>query len=380
MSAPRAVRFSLRRLLAVARKEFIHLRRDRRMLFVVFGAPVVQLFLLGVAANLDVLHVPLYVVDQDRTEVSRAIVNRLDAGDSFDLVGISTDPIAAERSLDRGKSEIVVFIPEGTGRTLRRNEPQDIPIWVDGTDANRAMSVQGYLAATLNRVASEYLPQDTVLPRPGLPDPRTRILYNPALASRWFMVPGVLVLVLTLITTLLSALAIVKERENGNIEQLAVSPIRPTELIIGKLAPFVVVGLIDAALVYLVTVYGFGVPFRGNLLELVAMIGIYLFSTLGMGLFVSTISATQQQAMMSAIMIIMPSFLLGGVFYPITSMPGWARVFAGFVPLRYFIAMIRGIFLKGTGFASLASESLILTALGVFMLVFAVLRFRKRSA
>jgi ABC-2 type transport system permease protein len=372
--------FHLRRLLAVGRKEFLHIRRDKRMLVVIFLAPVLQLFLLGYAANFDVLHVPLMVVDLDRSNTSRAVATRLDAGDTFDLVGTTTDPARAEKALDDGTVQIVVTVPRDAERSLKRNEAVDVPVWVDGTDANRAMAAQGYVGAALQRVSSEVMPPGLALPKPGLPDVRARVLYNPALQSRWFMVPGVLAMILTLITVLLSSMAIVKEREQGNIEQLSVSPIRPTELIVGKLAPFVVIGLMDATLVFLVTIFGFQIPFRGSLLDLVLMACLYLCSTLGMGLFVSTVSSTQQQSMMSAILILMPSFLLGGVFYPIANMPLWARVFAAFVPLRYFINMVRGLFLKGIGFSELSTESYALALLGLSMLTFAVFRFRKRSA
>jgi len=375
--------FSPRRMLAVARKEFHHLFRDPRMRPVIFVAPVLQLVVLGIAANMDVLGVDVVVVDRDRSAVSREIVERIDANAAFDVYGVTSDEAVAERALDRGQAELVVVLPEGTARGLARGEPVELPVWVDGTDTNRGMLAQGYLQSVLDRVNEDRLGLGVaslgkVLG--GLPEPRVRVLFNPALQSRWFMIPGVLVLVLAVITILLSALAVVKEKEQGTIEQLSVTPIRPTELLLGKLAPFIIVGLIVAALVTVAAVVFFGVPLLGNPLELVGMMLLFLLSTMGIGLLASTVSRTQQQALLSAVLILLPSMLLGGVFYPISNMPLWAQRLADFTPIRWFIAMVRAVFLKGVGFETLWREAIILGAIGVVVLGFAVFLFRKRSA
>ncbi|MBW2256693.1 MAG: ABC transporter permease [Deltaproteobacteria bacterium] len=375
--------FSLRRMRAVARKEFHHLFRDPRMRPVIFVLPVIQLLMLGVAANMDVLGVDVVVVDRDRSAVSREIVERIDANAAFEVFGVTSEESVAEKALDRGQAELVVVLPEGTARGLARGEPVELPVWVDGTDTNRGMLAQGYLQSVLDRVNEERLDlggQAVSAFVGGRPEPRVRVLYNPALQSRWFMVPGILVLVLAVITMLLSALAVVKEKEQGTIEQLSVTPIRPAELILGKLAPFLIVGFIVAVLVTIAAVTVFGVPLLGNPLELLGMSVLFILSTMGLGLFASTVSRTQQQALLFAVLILLPSMLLGGVFYPISNMPMWAQRLADLTPVRWFIAMVRAVFLKGVGFETLWREALILGVIGVVVLAFAIFRFRKRSA
>ncbi len=373
-------RFSLRRLLAVARKELIHLRRDKRMLPIVFVIPVVQLTLLGLAANFDVQNLSLVVVDGDHSPTSRSIAQRLDAGEAFDLIGVTDSYQEAERAIDLGRAELAVIVPKGTDRALHRGEQADVPIWVDGTDTNRALGAQRYVEQILRDVAAERLPVVQARLPYGLPEPRARVLYNPTFQSEWFMVPAVLAMILTVIITVLSSMAIVKERETGTIEQLSVTPIRPGELMVGKLAPFVVIGIIQGLMVTLVTIYGFGVPFLGSPWHLLGMAVLYLAAMLAFGLLVSTISKTQQQALLTSVMVILPNILLGGLMYPISNMEPWARQIAGFMPLTYFAVMIRGVFLKGIGFEVLYRDAAILALIAFVLLVLAVFRFRKRSA
>ncbi len=373
-------RFSLRRLLAVARKELIHLKRDRRMLPIVFVIPVIQLTLLGLAANFDVEDLSLVVVDGDHSPTSRAIAQRLDAGEAFDLIGITDSYKDAELAIDQGRAELAVIVPPGTDRALHRGEQAEIPVWVDGTDTNRALGAQRYVDQILRDVSTERLPLVQNSIPYGMPDPRSRVLYNPTFQSEWFMVPAVLAMILTVIITVLSAMAVVKERETGTIEQLSVTPIRPGELMVGKLAPFVVIGIIQGVLVTLVTIYGFGVPFLGSAWHLLGMAILYLAAMLAFGLLVSTISQTQQQALLTSVLVILPNILLGGLMYPVSNMEPWARVLSDFLPLTYFAVMIRGVFLKGIGFEVLHRESVILAIIAFVLLALAVFRFRKRSA
>lgn len=375
--------FSFRRMLAVARKEARHLLRDHRMRPILFVAPVMQMIVLGFAANLDVEGVTVWVVDQDRTPVSRAIGQRLHANAAFDVVQVTLDEREAERALEAGDAELVVVVPRGTDRRLARGESVPIPIWVDGTDTNRGVLAQGYAERTLARVSADHAPAAVASAAgalPGRADVRVRVLYNPALQSRWFMLPALVVMVLSVIVTLLSALAIVKERENGTIEQLSVTPVRASELIVGKLMPFIAVGTVVAFLVGTVAVVVFGVPFRGNVIDLVVMGWFFLMALLGFGLFSSTASRTQQQAMLAAMLLLLPSFLLGGIMYPITNMPVWAQRIADLSPVRWFAVMVRGVFIKGVGFESLAWETSMLALLGTVVLGAAMLSFRKRSA
>jgi ABC-2 type transport system permease protein len=371
--------FSPRRMWAVARKELRHIGRDHRMRPMLLIVPVLQLTILGYAANMDVEHVQLVVLDQDRSPLSRELAQRLDAGPALDLVATVGDDRAAEAHLDDGSAEVVVVLPEGLDRGLARGEAVDVPVWVDGTDTNRGLVAQGYVDSVLRRVSADHLPTAPAMMLPGRPDVRVRVLYNPALKSRWFMVPGVVVMVLAVLTSLLSAMAIVKERENGTIEQLTVTPIRPAELILGKLLPFVFIGLFIAGLVTVTAVLVFDVPFRGSPLLLGGMCLVFLLSTLGTGLLASTLSQTQQQATLAVFMVLMPSFLLGGVFYPVSNMPGWAQSLADLTPVRYFIVIVRALFLKGAGIEVLAHNALALLAIGAVMVTVATLRFRKRS-
>lgn len=370
---------SPRRIRAVARKEMRHIFRDHRMRPVIFVVPIVQLVILGLAANLDVTDVDLLVVDQDQTPITRDITGRLAASTAFELVGVTADERDGERALDEGSAELVVVFPHGVARDLSRGEPVELPVWVDGTDTNRGLLAQSYLEQILGRVNGERM-SAVPIELPGRPEARVRVLYNPTLKSQWFMLPAIVVMVLAVITMLLSAMAVVKEREKGTIEQLVVTPIRPAELILGKLLPFVGIGFVVATLVTVAAVGVFGVPFRGNPLELAVMAALFLMSTLGFGLLASTVSSTQQQAMLSAILVLLPSFLLGGVFYPISNMPIWAQRIADLTPIRYFVVMVRGVFLKGAGLEVMWFESAALAAIGVIVLAVAVLRFRKRSA
>jgi len=372
------VTLSARRIRAVAQKELRHLFRDHRMRPILFVAPVLQLIVLGLAANLDVQDVRLLVVDADRSPVSREIAARLDASPAFELVDVVSSDAAAEAALVDGSAELVVVVPRGAQRGLARREPVDVPILVDGTDTNRALLAQSYAERILARISAERAPVPA--PPVGRPDVRVRVLYNPALQSRWFMLPAIVVMVLAIVTMLLSALAVVKEREKGTIEQLSVTPIQPVELIVGKLLPFAGVGLVVALLVTGAAVGVFGLPLRGSVVVLVAMELLFLLSTLGFGLLASTLARTQQQAMLAAMLVLLPSFLLGGLFYPIENMPGWARALADLSPVRWFGVMVRALFLQGAGFTSLARESAMLALLGAVVLGTAMLRFRKRSA
>ncbi|MBN2800476.1 MAG: ABC transporter permease [Deltaproteobacteria bacterium] len=371
---------SLRRIQAVARKELIHLFRDKRMRPIVFVVPMLQLGILGVAANLDVENMRLLVIDQDHSVMSRDIAARVDATSAFKLVGVSSSEADATEALDQGTAELVLLVPHGAGRALTRGEAAEVAVWLDGTDTNRALIGQAALASVLRDVSTAHLPPaGRSLPLPGTPEARVRVRFNPTLQSRWFMIPGVMGSVLTVLTILLSAMAIVREKEIGTIEQLSVTPVRPVELVAGKLLPFVLVGLIVATLVFLVAVFGFQVPFRGSLLTLLGLSLLYLLSTLGLGLLVSTSSATQQQAMLSSILVLLPSFLLGGVFYPVFNMPLWGQWIADLIPMRYFLTAMRSLFIRGSSVADLWRESLALGVLGVFLLGLAVIRFRKRS-
>lgn len=298
-------RSTLRRALPhIVRKEITQLRRDKRMLPMVLVAPVLQLVLLGYAATLDVVEARVAIVDRDRSAASRDLAARLQAADNLIVAGHVVDEAQALQQLERAQADLVLVIPRGMGRDLARGEPGTVHVIVDGSDAVAAGMGAAYTSAVVARIGVEramLLANQAGMALPGGIRVAPRVLYNPELKSRNFMVPAVLALILMVFTSVLTAMAIVREKENGTLEQLIVTPISPTALLLGKLLPFVAVGLIQSTLVVLVATLWFEVPLRGSLWLLYGLILLFVVNTLAIGLFVSTISRTQQQAMMTVI-------------------------------------------------------------------------------
>jgi ABC-2 type transport system permease protein len=374
----------------VIRKEFLQLRRDRKMLPIVLIAPVFQLILLGYAANLDVRSIPTALFDRDKTEASRELAAEFYAGGYFQRSATVSNPAEAEQLLLSDETDAVLSVPTGFEADLRAGRPVELQLLVDGTNSTVGTAAQNYSRAVVDRFArSRQRAQQAAggaqggsAPGGGPPiEVRSRVFYNPQLESRNFFVPGLLALLLMIITMLLSSLAIVKEKEIGTLEQLNVTPIRPRELIVGKLIPFIIIGFIDVLLVLLVSQVLFGVPFRGSLLLLLCAAALFLGTTLGLGLLISTVSSNQQQAMMTSVFFVMiPMLFLSGFAFPIESMPTVVQWVTYVLPLRYFFTIIRGVFLKGAGLAVLWDELLILLLFGVGILSLAAARFRKRAA
>jgi ABC-2 type transport system permease protein len=362
------------------------------MLPIVLIAPVIQLILLGYAANLDVRHVPTAVMDRDNTAVSRELTERFFATDYFNRASGLESPEAAEQALVTGEASAVIVIPSGFSRDLLRAEAAQLQLLVDGANSTTGTSVLNYANIIVQEYQRELMrrgyggtagdagagpaaggPQAPVRAQP-------RVWFNPELESKNFMVPGILALLLMVITMLLSSLAIVKEKELGTLEQLNVTPIKPRELIIGKLIPFVIIGFVDVLLVIAVSRFLFRVPFVGSVALLLAMSLLFLATTLGLGLLISTVSNNQQQAMMTSVFFVMvPMFFLSGFAFPIESMPRSIQYITYLLPLRYFFVIIRGIFLKGAGLAVLWDEALALAVFGLAILALAAARFRKRA-
>jgi ABC-2 type transport system permease protein len=369
---------SLRHLM---RKEFLELRRDPRLFGLVIVAPIVQLTVLGYAATTDVRDVPIVVVDADRSPASRALISRFDASDNFGIVAILDSTNEIDRWLEEGRAWMALNIPPNYGRLVASGDTAPLQVVADGTDSTSTNVALGYA-----RVLVAGYAQDLVAERTGrAPQPPVnaviRVWFNPDLESRVFMIPGIVALLLLVVTTNLSAMAIVREKELGTLEQLNVTPIARWELIVGKLIPYAVVGMIDVALVLLVAIVWFEVPMRGSLALLFAMCGVYLLSTLGLGLFVSTISSTQQQAMMTSVFFfMMPMIYLSGFIFPIENMPAWIQPITYLLPLRYFLVILRGLFLKGVGLETFWPQALALLAWGVAVLWLATLRSSKRVA
>ena len=366
----------MRRISFLVWKELIELRRDPRLFAVVIVAPIVQLFALGYAATTDVRDVPLVVADADRSIQSRELMRRFDASTSFTIISVVSDAAEAGRYLEDGRAWMVLAIPQGFGRALVAGRPETLQLVADGSDSNSAGVSLGYA----NRLLADYA-REAGQPIGVAIEPRVRVWFNPQLESRDFMIPGIVALLLLVITTNLSSMAIVRERELGTLEQLNVTPLRGLELIVGKLLPYALVGLVDVALVLAVSTLWFEVPLRGSVLLLFGLTAIYLLRTLGLGLFVSTISSTQQQAMMTTtFLFFLPMVYLSGFIFPIENMPAAIQPVTYLIPLRYFLVILRSIFLKGVGLETFWPEALALTGWGIGILALALARSSKRAS
>lgn len=371
------------RIMAVAKKEVLQLLRDRRIIPMVLLVPILQVILFGYVVAAEIKNINFAVLDWDRTSESRQIVSKIEHSNYFINYGQVENYQALEKLLDAGEIKIGLVIMSGFKRQMLRNETPKLQVLVDGTDSNTSAVAQTYLMSILNQHATELVNQkllkvgfDLKVANPL--DLRSRIYYNPELRMVNFMVPGVMVQVLLLITTMLTALAVVREKEVGTIEQLMVTPLKPWELMVGKLLPFPVIGLLDAILAALVGLWWFKVPIVGNPWLLLAGTLVFLITTLGMGLMISTLSSTQQQAMLSTIFFLIPNMLLSGFIFPIANMPKVLQYLTLIIPARYFIEIIRGIYLKGLGFNYLYPQFLALLIFGGVVLLYAVKNFRKQ--
>jgi ABC-2 type transport system permease protein len=366
-------------------KEFLQIRRDLRMIPVIFVAPVVQITVFGFAVNTDVTKVPMVLVDQDRSAASRDLVSRFVDSGYFEVVASEERADAAERWLVVGEAQLGLVLAPGFGAALAAGRTAALQVIADGSDAASANIALGYASAVAQAYAVEVQVTRLRKPRAGAPLPAAqvglepRVFYNPDLRSRWFYVPAVLAMILLVMTLLLSAMGVVREKEIGTMEQLIVTPIRPWQLLVGKLAPFAIIGVIQVFLVTAVTVFGFGVPLKGSFFVLLGLSALFLLSTLGLGLLVSTIVHNQQQAMMgAALALMMPMILLSGLIFPIENMPPVIQTITYAIPLRYYAEIIRGVFLRGSGLEVLWPQAVVLLGMGLTILTVASLRFRKR--
>ena len=374
-----------RRLWFVMWKELIELRQDPRLFGIIFIAPVVQLTVLGYAASTDVTNVPIVVVDQDRTPASRELVARFGGSPYFRIVGSEPNVEVVDPWLVRGEAWLVLTIPGDYAARLGSARPAVVQVIADGSDSNSTGVALGYASSLVNAYNEEIAARRALAagrepPQPAI-EPRIRVWYNPQLESRDFMIPGIVALLLLVITTNLSSMAIVRERELGTLEQLNVTPLSRWELILGKLLPYGFIGIADVIVVTAAALLWFELPLRGSPLLLFACSLIYLLTTLGLGLFISTISSTQQQAMMTATFFFLtPMLYLSGFIFPIENMPEVIQPVTYLIPLRYFIVIVRGIFLKGVGLEVLWPQILALLAWGLAIVGLAVARSRKTLA
>ena len=370
------------RLLCMLKKEIIQTLRDPRMRFILFVIPAVQTVIFGYAVNTDVRQIKTAIHDLDNSIESRDITARLVRSGYFQVSEHISQEGRVRELLDRGEVKAVFRMNRGMGETLRGGRTAPLQLILDGTDSNTAGIVLNYAMNIAARYNEQLRVEQIARQRGASASPegvvlQSRAWYNENLESRNYYVPAVIALIVLIITMLLSSMAVVREKEIGTMEQMIVTPISRGEFILGKTIPFVLIGFIDVALVTVVAYFWFGVPLRGSLPLLFAATGLFLMSSLGFGLFLSTISRTQQQAMMSSFMFIFPAMLLSGFAFPIENMPEPVQWLTFLNPLRYYLVIIRSIFLKGVGLSILWPQMLGLFLLGIVILSFAVQRFKK---
>ncbi len=377
----------MQRLRFLVWKEFLELRKDPKLFGVVIVAPIVQLTMLGYAATTDVRDVPVVVVDGDRSPSSRDLIARFEGSRNFSIVDVVSTTREVEPFLEHGDAWLALSIPVGYGADVARGTPVRLQLIADGSDSNSTTVALGYATNVIGGYAQELIQaraggeaaHEGGSMSAGI-EPRIRIWFNPQLESRHFMIPGVLALVLLVVTANLASMAIVREKELGTLEQLNVTPLRRWELIVGKLLPYGAIAMVDVVLVVAVAVFWFEVPLRGSFVLLLGMCLIYVICTLALGLFISTISETQQQAMMTATFFFLtPMIYLSGFIFPIENMPAVIQPVTYLIPLRYFLIIVRGIFLKGIGLELLWPQAAALATWGLVVLALAVSRSRKRA-
>ena len=365
-------------------KEFLQLKRDKRLFGIVFLAPIIQLLFLGYAANLDLDNIRISVLDYNKSVTSRNFIESFESSGYFTVYSYSQNYNQINDEINHGKILLAIIIPDDFEKKIERKETTSLQLIFDGSDGNKTSIALGYVQRIISKFSKEIImnvsdKSGRKISVIGSVQPEIRVWYNPELKTRNFMIPSIAGLILLVITTILMAMAIVKEREIGTLEQIIVTPIKPYQLIIGKIIPFAILGFIDILLVNAVMVFWFGIVIEGNFIFLLFASLLFVLSTLGLGLFISTISKTQQQAMMVAQFgLMLPMIYLSGFAFPIESMPQWIQYITYLIPLRYFITILRGIILKGSGLMDLLPETIILFLIGVIILLLSALRFKKR--
>ena len=365
-------------------KELLQVKRDKKMLAIIFMAPILQLIFLGYAANMDVNIVHTTIYDQDKTETSRDFINSLVETGYFQIDYYAKSYEEITDLLNEGKTLVAIVIPKDFEKKINRRETTPLQTLFEGSDASKASTALGYIQGVSTRFSQNLITETKdklgmKISLSGSLTPEVRVWYNPEMKSRVFMVPGILGLVLMISTISLMSMAVVREREIGTMEQLIVTPIKKYQLLLGKLIPFTMIGFVILVIVMILMIQWFGIIVRGNRLFLLFSAFLFILSNLGIGLFISTVSKTQQQAMMASVFaVMMPMIYLSGFTFPIENMPKFFQYITYAIPLRYFITIIRGVVLKGIGFSSLWVETVILFGMGVSILVLSANRFSKK--
>ena len=370
------------RLFAIIRKEFIQIIRDKRTLALILIIPIVQLFLLGYSATSDVRNVPMVVLDQSLTTESRQMLDSFRAADYFLITKVVSSESELRDAIDNGEARAGIIIPPSYVSDLFDNKAQ-VAIILDGSDP--AIAATALSAAKLIGQNYSTKVMEQKFNRSGngngiqFPvDVRTTVWYNPDMISAYFMIPGVIGMILFAITAILTATAVVRERERGTIEQLIVTPIRSWELVLGKILPYTILALFDTLVILFIGHYWFHVPIRSSLLLIIAISALFLLSGLGIGLLASTIANTQQEAMLSVWMVLLPSIFISGFFFPLEAMPPFLQGVSYFIPLRYYLSIMRVLLLKGVGLKTITNDTISLTVFGVLIMTIAARRFKKR--
>ena len=373
----------LGRLKQMLIKEFIQVFRDKRTRFILIIPPIIQMMVFGYAANFEIRHVPAVVLDLDHSQESRELVSRFTSSPYFDVQRQLTDSRQLSDEIEQGKATAGIEIDAGFAQKLRSGQTAPLQVIVDATNSNTALIASGYVSQIalgfarefqrdrIQRIAPqliEVMPSVELAPRPW---------YNPDLRSRWFFVPGIIGSLTLVLVITLTAFAVVREREIGTLEQIMVTPIRPAEFILGKTLPFFLIGIFDVTLIAVVGSLWFEVPFRGNIAVLATGAVLFILCMLGVGLLISTISSTQQQAMVTSFFFIMPAITFSGFGFPINTMPHWMQLMSYAIPLRYFLIVVRGTYLKGVGMDILWPQMAAMAGLAFALLTTAILRFHK---
>lgn len=376
----------MKKILYLIKKEFIQTFRDRKMLPLIFVAPIIQVLLLGYAVRTDIDHINLGIWNMDNTSYSRQFTGKVLNCGYFDYTGTVSSDKELNEDLKKGKYDFVLYFPPDFGRKAKRMEKATFEIIADGSDSNLTMIGLNYLNQITQRENIAY--QDKALGKLSAAfgkkvnvfsiSPEIRVLYNQELNSANYMVPGVICLILTITTMMLTSMAITKEKEFGTIEQLIVSPLKPYEIILGKTIPFVIIGMFEVVLVLTAGMLLFKIPIKGSIVLLFVASLLFIISALGLGLFVSTISRTQQQAMLSTFIFLFPAMIISGFAFPVTNMPLLMQYLSYLVPLKYFLVIIRGIFMRGSGLDILWPQFLALLIFGIALLGLSGSRFKKK--
>jgi ABC-2 type transport system permease protein len=373
----------LSRLKQMLIKEFIQVFRDKRSRFVFFGPPLIQMVIFGYAATYEIRNVPIVILDQDHTQESRDLISRFQSSPYFEVQRQLTDSRQITHVIDRGDAVVALRILPGFAENLRRAQTAPLQVVVDGTNSNTALIASGYVNQIAQGFSQDYQRDRMQRAQPNLVQAMPQITleqrpwYNMDLKSRWFFVPGVIGSLTLVLVTTLTAFAVVREREIGTLEQIMVTPIRPVEFILGKTLPFFLIGLADVALIATLGTLWFRVPFRGSILVLLTGAILFLLCVLSTGLLISTVSSTQQQAMVTAFFVIMPSVTFSGFGFPISTMPAWLQTMTYLIPLRYFLVVLRGVYLKGVGMNILWPEMAWMAVIAATLMTISVFRFHK---